>query len=408
MELAWLDPGWLDEGDAPRPVWVGDEWRALVAYTKRQATEFGLRCDFTLGSCWPFGGSWVRAEDASHTFDGLSEQRLRGTWEAPAIAEALVVDHLSARALRRYAEPLLAALRDALGGERSALFCDSLELDTEDLWSPDLWDGFEQRFGYSLRPYAADVDRDPDVLYDYRKFIGETIGREFYEAFAALCNESGADSRVQCHGALTDLLAAYAAVDIPESESLLFPPEFSRIAASAAAWAGKSVVSAETFTCIYGFPGREEGAEEYWKREHPGDLKLLADALFANGVNQIVWHGMPYQPAGKAIEFYASVHVGPDSSFAGELREFNGYLERLGGRLREGEPYCGIGVYLPWEDALQLDELPPEMKTPGAQYFWEMRHVRPPRELEGFHPLWISGRFCERLMSIKVPFDHEN
>ena len=31
------------------------------------------------------------------------------------------------------------------------------------------------------------------------------------------------------------------------------PPHFSRIAASAAALSGKPVVSAETFTCLYGF-----------------------------------------------------------------------------------------------------------------------------------------------------------
>src|SRR5262249_45689558 len=143
-----------------------------------------------------------------------------------------------------------------------------------------------------------------------------------------ICREHGACSRVQCHGAPTDLLSAYAAVDIPESEAILFDPPFSRIAASAAALAGRAVVSAEAFTCVYGFiaPAYLE-PYRYWHKEQVADMKLLADALFAHGVNQIVWHGMPFNPPGGRNEFYASVHVGPDAAFAGELRAFNRYLE---------------------------------------------------------------------------------
>src|SRR5437868_4037351 len=115
------------------------------------------------------------------------------------------------------------------------------------------------------------------------------MAREFFEAFAGVCGRAGAFARVQCHGAPADLLGAYAAVDLPESEALLFNPAFSRIPASAAALAGKPVVSCEAFTCVYGFitPGNLEPARS-WRRELVADLKLLADALFAQGVNPIV------------------------------------------------------------------------------------------------------------------------
>ncbi len=397
VELAWLYPGWLEEeeDDELRPTWLGQEWSDLLCFTKSQADALGLGCDFTFGSCWPFGGSWVRAEDAAQTFDGLSEQRLQGSWEDPTHGPTFIVNHLSASALARYAEPLLQALRGALVNPKSALFCDSLELNTEGLWSQELWTKFEERFGYSLSAFASDLDANVDVRYDYRKLIAETILHEFYEAFTSICRDHNAYSRVQCHGAPTDLLQAYAAVDVPESESLLFPPSFSRIAASAAAWAGKQVISAETFTCIYGFPGRDPTSEEYWKREDIGDLKLLADALFANGINQIVWHGMPYQPTGKEIEFYASVHVAPDSPFAADLAEFNAYLEKVSSYLKLGETYGGLGIYLPFEDALMLDRLPREQRTPGANFYWEMRHALPPSELDGYHPLWISYGFLK-------------
>ncbi|MBV9034812.1 MAG: hypothetical protein JO182_10000, partial [Acidobacteriaceae bacterium] len=275
-----------------------------------------------------------------------------------------------------------------------ALFCDSLEIDTERLWSPELWTQFAERLGYELQSYVNDLDRYPDVRYDYRQFRGEVIRREFYGAFTDLCRTHGAYSRVQCHGAPADLLAAYAAVDVPESESLLFPPSFSRIAASAAAWEGKPVVSAETFTCIYGFPGWDDSAEEYWKSESIGDLKLLADSLFAHGINQIVWHGMPFQPHGdNDVEFYAAVHVGPDSPLAPTLPAFNVYLQQVSSYMRSGEAYGGMGVYLPYEDALMEDRIPEEERTPGANYRWEMRHAVPPLETESYHPLWISHPF---------------
>ncbi len=396
VELAWLYPSWREEGDDDsRPPWLGQEWRDLVSFTKTEADALELGCDFTFGSSWPFGGSSVGAGDAAQTFDGLSEQRLHGSWEDPEDTPTFVVNHLSSAALARYADPLFSALGGALKGSTSALFCDSLELNTDRMWSEDLWTTFEERFGYSLRPFANGLDTNIDVRYDYRKLIGETIQREFYEAFTNLCRDHRAYARVQCHGAPTDLLHAYATVDVPESESLLFPPSFSRIAASAAAWAGKQVVSAEAFTCLYGFAGWDASAEEYWKKEKIGDLKLLADALFANGVNHLVWHGMPFQPSGKQVEFYASVHVGPDSPFAPDLTSFNTYLEKVSSLLKLGETYGGLGIYLPFEDALMRDRLPEHRRTPGANFHWEMRHAVPPAELEAYQPLWISYAFLK-------------
>jgi hypothetical protein len=395
VELAWLWPSWMGDAE-PGIEWLGPQWRDLVAFTKEEADRLGLGCDFTFGSCWPFGGSAVRPEDAARTFDGPSRQRLRGSWEDPDDGPPLVLNHLDREALRRYAETLMPAFAAGLRGSPSALFCDSLEIDTRRLWDPALWDRFAERFGYRLEGLEDQIDDDPDLRYDYRTMIVETILREFYVEFAAICREHGAFSRVQCHGAPTDLLSAYAAVDIPESEAILFEPSFSRIPASAAALAGKPVVSAETFTCLYGFASRHNLEPfRYWRREQVADLKLLADALFAQGVNQVVWHGMPFNGPGGRNEFYASVHVGPDCAFADELSAFNRYLEHLSGLLRLGRTESRLAVYLPNEDNRRLDLIPDEERTPAAVYRWEMRHVVVPREVEGFAPLWISPAFLD-------------
>jgi hypothetical protein len=66
VELAWLWPSWLPWFDSDLiPRWLGSEWSRLVAHAKRYADRIGLGCDFTLGSCWPFGGSSVEANRAS-------------------------------------------------------------------------------------------------------------------------------------------------------------------------------------------------------------------------------------------------------------------------------------------------------------------------------------------------------
>jgi hypothetical protein len=239
------------------------------------------------------------------------------------------------------------------------------------------------------------LDEHSDVRYDYRKLIADCVLHEFYEPFTQFSHGHNSFTRVQCHGAPCDLLAAFATADVPESEAILFDPEFGRIPASAGALAGRPVVSAEAFTCLYGWvpypgPGQHQGEEQV------ADLKLLADALFANGVNHVFWHGMPYQPqAGQRNWFYASVHVGPDSSFAAELPEFNAYMERVCAAMKLGRPYSDVAVYLPVEDQWMKGELPKEQQKPSAKYHWEMHHLRPPLELQGRQPLWVSAPYLE-------------
>ncbi len=372
VELAWLWPSWLLFDEDSIPGWLGPEWSNLVAHAKRYADRIGLGCDFTFGSCWPFGGSCVSRGHASQSFYGQPTQFLHGSWEEPLGRSLLVLDHLNHEALLAYGRAMLPAFEPALAGNRSGLFCDSLEVQPDGLWSTALWDEFARTAGYRLQPYRDDLDDHPDVRYDYRKFLAAVMVREFYARFTELCHRHGAFSRVQCHGSPTDLLVSYAAVDVPESEALLFNPPFSRIPASSAALCDKSIVSAETFTCIYGYTSRSHlEAYDYWNREQVADLKLLADAVIANGVNQIVWHGMPYNPEGCAHEFYASIHVGPDAPFASELPVFNAYLEKVCGLMQAGRTVSELAVYLANEDMWMLGLLPRELRTPGAGYWWE-------------------------------------
>ena len=389
VEIAWV---YALPDAKPGTKWLSDEWSGIVAFAKSYAAELGLGCDFTFGTLWPFGGSIVAQEDASRVCGDFSEQRLRKSWEARESPQGYILNHLDRGALERYSEKMGGALEKALAGRTSALFCDSWEVATENLWAEGFEKRFREEYGYDITEHMPNLDGNPDARYDYRKLIAKYVLEEFYKPYTEICNKLGGISRVQCHGAPTDLVAAYAAADVPESEAILFDPHFSSFASSAAAIEGKTIVSAEAFTCLYGWkPG--PGPAPHIKRENAADIKLLADGLFANGVNMIVWHGMPYNPPGGNNEFYASVHVGPDGAFAGELPALNAYMEKVSDFLRRGRRYTDIAVYLPLEDNLMKNLLPEEMRRPSAHYHWELQYQRFPEELSGHHPTWVTGHF---------------
>ncbi len=391
VELAWVYP--LPNSE-PGPEWLSEELSRIIAHTKDYATKIGLGCDFTFGTAWPFGGSFIDEKDASRNFYGLSAQRLEKSWEMPHSKPGYILNHLDHNALERYGEKIGRFFAPALRIDPSALFCDSWEVDTKLLWTEGFEKLFMDEFGYDIRLYIRDLNKRQSVRYDYRKLIAKLIINEFYKPFTEICHRLGGISRVQCHGAPTDLIAAYACVDVPESESLLFDPHFSQIPASAGALSDKPIISAETFTCIYGWQPYP-GPGPYQEKEQLADLKLLADALFANGINFIVWHGMPYNPPGGKNKFYATIHTGADCNFAEKLPGFNQYLERVSGLMRLGKPYGEVAVYLPLEDVWIQNELPEELQKPSAHYHWELQYVKFSESVFGFRPFWISNQFLD-------------
>ncbi|QQR73205.1 MAG: hypothetical protein IPJ17_17235 [Holophagales bacterium] len=409
VEIAWVYPlnipryqrfyPWVSDEQRsrvePRAAWLSPEWSDRVAFAKRYADRIGLGCDFTFGSAWPFGDSRVTPEDSAKVYgDPAFQQEIVISWEYPQTGR--VLDHLSRPAFERYAARMGGALEKATRtGAPSGLFCDSWEVETRKIWTDGLGEAFARRYGYAIEPYMNEIlsPGNAGPRYDYMKLVSETVIREFYVPFTEASHRLGAFSRVQVAGAPVDLIAAYSRVDVPETEALLFEPPFARIVASAAALAGRRDVTSETFTCAYGFP------RVHHKEEQTADLKLIADAVFANGVNQIVWHGAPFDPQapGHDNEFYASVHVGRQGALASELKAFNRYLETVSGYLKRGRTYADVAVYLPTEDAWVRGELPQEEQLPwGAWGAYELRTARPPRELDGYQPLWVDREQLER------------
>ena len=284
VEIAWIYPMHGDS-TVKRVDWLSTEWSEAVAYAKRIADALGLGCDFTYGTLWPFNEVGLPDEDGSRGFyDSISPVNRTLTWEHPK--KARILNHLDKEAFYRYASKINSGLKDAYQGSKSGVFVDSWEVETRHMWTKGFGDKFKKRFGYAIEPFMDKLYQIgyEDVYYDYMSLISDYVLYEFYQPFTENANSQGAFSRSQCGGAPADLLSAFMLVDVPETEAILYEPNFGRIPASAAALAGKPIVSSETFTCLYGW-NPWGGKGPYQGQEQVADMRLIADALFANGVN---------------------------------------------------------------------------------------------------------------------------
>ena len=405
VEIAWVYPMFL-KTDTPHPDFLSPEWSEPVIYAKKVADSLGLGCDYTYGTLWPFSDVNLPEGDQTRTYsDSVEVARRPLTWDHPK--EARILNHLDREAFGRYARKMNEGLGEAYNGSKSGIFVDSWEVETDYLWTPGFGERFKEQHGYDIEPYMKDrtlKDKsNEDVLYDYMKTMSGYVLDEFYIPFTENARANGGFSRAQCGGAPTDLLTAFTVVDIPETEAILYEPCFSKIAASAATLASKDAVTSETFTCMYGWTGLRykngHGQSPHQGREQIADLKLVCDALFATGTNQIIWHGFAFNKVGRLDNwFYTTCQVSTrdeDNLSGEELTRFNRYMTTVSDYMRTGRNYSDVAVYIPMEDAWMGGPYPKEVtdKMAWALGEYEMRYIRTPESLKGRQPLWVNGHF---------------
>ena len=406
VEIAWVYPLYRYQKmyakkynrhypkDTTAQKWLSKEWSEVVSYTKMYADSIGLACDFTFGSAWPVAGNNITKEYTTQIYGDTSfRQLLTFAWTFPDTQ--LVINHLDSNAFKRFADPVGKALSEALKGSKSALFTDSWEIKLNSknkIWTKGFEEKFFKNFDYEITPYMdIGLDSFPDVRYDYMLQLEEFVIDGFYKPYVKKCRELGAWSRVQCLASPTDVMTTYSLVDIPETESMLNNPNYSRIVSSSACLSSKRLVSSETFTCMYGFPAT------YLRKEQTADLKMVADAMFAQGVNLHFYHGMPYNPEGSdTIDFFATTYFGPGGSLEPELPEFNNYIGKVSGIMQKGRTYSDLAIYIPYEDGVMKGPYPKERQRVWVWGEYELRYVNIPKETEGYHPLWINRHFLER------------
>jgi len=395
VEVAWVYPlnrfNPKDTSYTPRQEWLSPEWTQIVDFTVKYADSIGLGCDLTFGTLWPFGDSYVTFDEATQRFGEPGwRQEISRSWQHPKTG--YVIDHLTQQHYQPYFDRLLKAFPRSATRLKQSYFIDSWEVETERLWCDGIDRDFQKKFGYDISPFMDSIYSPAygAYLYDYLSLLSDKV-LGFYADYDSTLNAAGVLSRGQVSGAPCDLISGYALLDTPEGESMLFEPEFCAIPASAALLSGKKYVSSETFTCLYGWP------RDYIREEQTADLKLVADALFANGINQIIWHGKAHNPKGQdTVNFYATTHIGDKGGLAPEITAFNKYLETVSDYMKKGSTCSDIAVYLPTEDAWMAGVMPKEKQFKWAWGYYEMRYVYFPDELDGYNPTWINGEFLEK------------
>jgi hypothetical protein len=378
-------------------------WMEVLGHTLAEAKRLSLGVDLTTGTGWPFGGPWVEDADASSRLElvrrtitdgrlseplpagqpqyavALSESGDRvdltsrvapdgrlewtgapGRWRLYAAisqgplqkvkraapgGEGNVVDPFSVESLGRYLRRFDEAFAGLRGGAPHAQFHDSFEYYGA-TFTPRFFAEFETRRGYDLRAELpalvgdGDADTAARVLCDYRETLAD-LHLDYVRHWTAWAHGQGSLSRNQAHGAPGDLVDLYAAADVPETEVFRQVDEKQmprlKLASSAAHVSGRPLASAEAFT---------------WLGEHfstpLSNVRPAADWLFLSGVNRLVFHGIPYSPAGEpwpGWQFYASVNFGPEGGLWRDLPALSAYLTRVQSVLQSGEPDDDVLLY---------------------------------------------------------------
>lgn len=255
------------------------------------------------------------------------------------------------------------------------IFADSFELQIERHVVADILQQFRSRRGYDLTPHLAAIPvpgadnwylniagvkrhpafllntQDEKIRHDYDLTISDLFIERYIKTNSEWALRHGLRFRVQPYGLNIDIIAAAAASDIPETEVLYGggAEMFLKLVSSGAHLGGRNLISAEAF-------------------DHPGAgdqmsstaMRAEADRLFAAGVNQIVFHGFPYNVSSvghRSVNWYPfaakSQTYSVSSNFAktihsSELKSLNEYLARAQYLLRLGKPRADVLLYYPF------------------------------------------------------------
>jgi len=299
---------------------------------------------------------------------------LLGRVNGPASPEAtgLEVDKLDAGAVRRYYENYLPMYQDASGGRLgSAIKC--LMIDSYESgkcsWTADMEREFRKRRGYDLRPWApvlagvvvGSAERSEQFLFDWRRTLGELLAENHYDLVDGILDSYGMTRYTESHEERTafvgDGMMVKRHADVPMSAIWAryragwhssYPPAEAdvRESSSVAHIYGQNICAAESFT-TNGTIGKWDGTGAY--QCSPSNLKPLADAAMALGLNRFVIHTSVHQPCDDVIP---GLGLGPygqwfnrHDTWAEEARSWTDYLSRSCFLLQQGRWVADIAYF---------------------------------------------------------------
>lgn len=305
-----------------------------------------------------------------------------------------VVDHLdSVKVLKNYNHLLgeRTGLSPYFGNPLRAVFNDSYEFKANRHYSPDFIAWFKKHRGYDIVPWLPanmqngynmvefmNPHAEPDykfsgedwrLRYDYDLTIGELLGEHFFKTSKNFMEVKGLLHRTQPYGLNMDMMAMAGMASIPETESMLGSEAKLKLITSGAQLYNKPIVSSESVVFIN---------KAY--ATTPQIIRVAVNKLFAAGVNQIIYHGIPYRftPDKIAKEgwYPFSISFLPFINFSSNLgesnpywkyqKEINNYVARTQYALRTGKPATDVLIYYPFVNFSGFADNPDEILTKGS------------------------------------------
>ncbi|MET0322763.1 MAG: glycosyl hydrolase, partial [Duganella sp.] len=269
-------------------------------------------------------------------------------------AEGFVLDHLSRKAIDHHLDTVATPLLQAFGDQPPyAVFSDSLEVYNTD-WTDDFVEQFQRRRGYDITPHLPVIyggqgpDVGPDVGALRRDWVltqTELVNERYLTPVNDWAIRHHTRFRSQTYGEPAVSLSSNRLVALPEGEGPQFRSfSFTRLATSAGHLFNRPVISAETWTWLHS-PAFAAT---------PLDMKVEADRMLLQGVNQFIGHGWPYTPPGVAepgYAFYAAAVFNNHQPWWNVMPDVNAYLTRTSYLMRQGHPDNQVAVLLPNDDA---------------------------------------------------------
>ncbi|GAB3263067.1 hypothetical protein GCM10027347_29360 [Larkinella harenae] len=262
-----------------------------------------------------------------------------------------IIDHFDSTATRMHVMYFIDRLKPRVGDfSKSALknlYLASYEA-KEFTWTPTLPAAFRDLHGYDLYKFLPAIFNKEwystamaeAFQFDFNKTLSELMINNHYRKSKEICNahglqiisESGGPGHL--HHIPVETLKALGALDVPRGEfwyNREFFMENDKDSLVDMIWLVKEIAAASH---LYkrGIV-EEESFTSYWDwQEGPSDLKVIADRAFCEGMNRLVIHGFPHNPAEMGhpgIAYFAGTHYNDRNTWWPKIKPFNDYLSRI-------------------------------------------------------------------------------
>lgn len=225
----------------------------------------------------------------------------------------------------------------------ATLTIDSYEAGMQN-WTARFPDEFRRRAGYELSHYipamfgriVGDAGQTERFLFDVRRVQADLIAENYYGRMHELARSKGIKFYIEGYGPGNfDELKVAGSPDVPTTEfwtrTPWTPNRTVKMVTSAAHVYGKPIVAAESFT--------GEAQTSRWL-EYPYALKMLGDEMFAQGLNEMVFHRYAHQPHPDAVPGMTmgpwGFHFDRTNTWFEQSRDWIAYITRTQHLLRQG------------------------------------------------------------------------